>query len=267
MRRTSYGLALPLALAALATPVWTQPQGHVASDTVHAASVGKKDPDALAALDKMGAYLRTLKAFQVRASTTTEEVLADGEKVQFDAVADLLAQRPDKLRVQVTGDRQQRLYLYNGKEFTLRAQRMNYYSTVPAPPTIAELADRLEQKFGIELPFIDLFYWGTSRSSVGDIKNAIDVGPSQVDGTTCEQYAFRQDGLDWQIWIQQGDYPLPRKLVLTTLTNPARPQHTSVFGWNLAPSFNEAAFTFSPPKDAQKIVFAETNASSGGGKE
>jgi hypothetical protein len=84
-----------------------------------------------------------------------------------------------------------------------------------------------------------------------------------VDGTTCEQYAFRQDGLDWQIWIQQGDYPLPRKLVLTTMTDDARPRHSQILTWNLAPSFNDAAFTFEPPKDAQKITIAEVSALAG----
>lgn len=81
-----------------------------------------------------------------------------------------------------------------------------------------------------------------------------------MDGTTCEQYAFRQEGLDWQIWIQQGDYPLPRKLILTTLEEDARPRHSQVLTWNLAPSFNDAAFTFEPPKGAQKITIAEVTA-------
>jgi hypothetical protein len=39
------------------------------------------DTSAIGALNRMGAYLRTLKAFQVRASTTNEDVLADGQKV------------------------------------------------------------------------------------------------------------------------------------------------------------------------------------------
>ena len=37
---------------------------------------------------------------------------------------------------------------------------------------------------------------------------------------------------------------LPRKLVITTKTDEARPQHAVVYTWNLAPSFNEGAFTF-----------------------
>jgi len=214
------------------------------------------EPAALAALNGMGAYLRTLKAFQVKAATTTEDVLDDGQKVQYAAITDLLARVPDRFRAEVTSDLQHRMYFYDGKSFTLFGQLVGYYATVPAPPTLSELADGLDEQYGIEIPLVDLFRWGGPKASVAEITSASDIGPSEVEGTTCEHFAFRQPGLDWQIWIQQGDYPLPRKLVLTTLTDEARPQHTAVYTWNLAPSFNDAAFVFDPPADARKIVFA-----------
>ena len=119
----------------------------------------------------------------------------------------------------------------------------------------------------IDLPLVDLFMWGAPESTESQqITSAIDIGPGSVEGTTCEQYAFRQDGLDWQIWIQQGDYPLPRKLILTTTDDDARPRHSNVLTWNLAPSFNDAAFTFDPPKDAQRIAIAEIPASAATGR-
>jgi hypothetical protein len=225
------------------------------------------EPGALAALNSMGTYLRTLKAFQVRAATTTEDVLDDGEKVQYAAVTDLLARMPDRVRAEVTSDLQHRMYFYDGKSFTLFGRLVGYYATVPAPPTVGELADRLDEEYDIEIPLVDLFRWGGPESSVAEIKSASDIGPSEVEGTTCEHYAFRQPGLDWQIWIQQGDYPLPRKLVLTTVTDEARPQSSTVYTWNLAPSFNDAAFVFDPPADAQKIVFAREAATSGNAKK
>jgi hypothetical protein len=70
-------------------------------------------------------------------------------------------------------------------------------------------------------------------------------------------YAFRQPGLDWQVWIQRGDFPLPRKILLTTTSDDARPQHTAVYTWNLAPSFNDEAFAFVPPSDFKRISFEE----------
>ena len=137
----------------------------------------------------------------------------------------------------------------------LRANRVKYYATVAAPPTIGALADALDEQYGLNLPLEDLFRWGGPQSKDSTITSAMVIGPSQVGGVTCGHYAFRQDGLDWQVWIQMGDYPLPRKLVLTTLTDEARPQYVATFTWNLAPSFNEAAFSVVPPKDFGRVVF------------
>jgi hypothetical protein len=214
------------------------------------------DPAAIATLNKMGEYLRSLRSFQVVGEITRDEVLDNGQQVQFDSHIDMLARTPDRLRVEVNNANQQRLYLYDGKNFTVWAQRVNFYATVAAPPTIGKLTAALDDKYDLRLPLEDLFYWGTPQSKVGDIKTAIDVGPSEIGGVTCEHYVFHQEGLDWQVWIQQGDYPLPRKLVITTLTDDARPQYNAVLTWNLAPSFNEAAFEFNPPAGAQKIVLA-----------
>ena len=212
----------------------------------------------------MGAYLRTLKAFQVTSETSRDDVLQNGQKVTFGGTVNLLVSRPDRLRAEVVSDRQQRSYLYDGKSFTLWAQRVNYYATVPAPPTLAQLGTDLNNNYDIEIPLADLFYWGSEGSAAAAaITATVDVGPSQVEGVTCEHDAFRQNGADWQVWIQLGDYPLPRKLIITTTTDDARPEYSSVLTWNLAPSYNDAAFKFDPPPGAQRIKMAETSATAG----
>jgi hypothetical protein len=231
-----------------------QPGAAAAADRSDAAI--ERDPDAIKALEDMSAYLRTLKAIQVHVTTSRDEVLEDGQNVTFSGTVDMIAERPNHLRVEVINDKQQRMYFDDGKTFTVWARRTNYYATMPAPPTLRELADTLKDQYNLELPVADLFYWGDSKTTV-DLIGASDIGASQVDGTTCEHYTYRQDGADWQLWIQQGDYPLPRKLVITTTTDPARPRFTSVMTWNLAPSYNDAAFTFDPPKDAKRIKLAE----------
>ena len=214
------------------------------------------EPDAIAAIEKMGGYLRTLTSYQVDATISTEEVLTNGQKVTFHNVTHVLARMPDRLRVSVQGDRRNRLYVYDGREFTMLARSANYYATAPAPPTIRELANVLEEKFGLEMPLADLFRWGGPESDTGAITSAMFVGVSPVAGVNCGHYAYRQKGLDWQVWIQQGDYPRPRRLVLTTVTDEARPQYVATLDWNLAPSLNESAFTFVPPAGAGRVVFA-----------
>jgi len=216
----------------------------------------ERNADAIKALENMSTYLRSLKAIQVHVVTSRDEVLEDGQNVTFSGTVNMMAERPNRLRAEVITDKQHRLYLDDGKTFSVFAPRVNYYATIPAPPTLRELATILKDRYNLELPVADLFYWGEAASTA-DIVGAIDLGASQVDGTTCAHYAFRQDGADWQLWIQQGAHPLPRKLVITTTTDPAKPRFTSVMTWNLAPSYNDAAFTFDPPKDAKKIALAE----------
>jgi hypothetical protein len=219
----------------------------------------ERDPGAIASLERMGTYLRGLTTFQIQGQTSRDEVLDDGQSIEFDAVVDMIVQRPNRIRAEVTSDRKQRLYFGDGKTFSVWAKRMNYYAIIPAPSTLRELADTLADKYDLELPLVDLFYWG-ERKSLDDIRGASDIGASQVEGVTCEHYAFRQEGADWQVWIQQGDYPLPRKLVIRTTTDAARPQYTATLAWNLAPSYDDAAFTFVPPKDAKRITLVEAAA-------
>jgi hypothetical protein len=215
------------------------------------------DTAAVNALGRMGTYLRSLNAFQVKATITTEKVLDDGMKIQQSGTADLLAHKPNELRVEFMEERNPRTLFYDGKTFTLWAPRPKFYASAAAPPTIAQLIDTLDDRFDIQMPFVDLFRWGTPESDVKEITGALYVGPAVINGVTCDQYAFRQTGLDWQVWIQAGEFPLPHKLVLTTTTDDARPQHESLYTWNLAPSFNAAAFAFDVPTDAKKITFRE----------
>ena len=248
--------AIAVALAVLATSAWAQAPAEAAKPAL--------DPGAMAALQGMGAYLRTLKAFQVDVATTDEDVLADGQKFQYEGTTTILASMPDRLRAEVASHRMQRLYLYDGKNFTLFAKRANFYATEPAPPTVGKLDDMLSEKYGFSVPLADLFRWGGSSWSPEGITAATDFGPDVVGGTTCGHFAFRQADIDWQIWIQKGDFPLPRRLVITTTTDEARPQHTAVYTWNLAPSFNDAAFTFDPPAGAGKVVLAAVAAARAG---
>jgi hypothetical protein len=255
---------LPAMLLAIAATVLYKPFGsHVLAKTgqqAEAKDASNIDPDAIDAVKKMAAYLHTLKSYQIIDDVTQDDVLEDGLIVQSTSKVDYLLARPDRMRIEVTSDEKHRLYLYDGKNFTVWARLVNYYATVPAPPTIGEVFENVTEKYDIELPLYDLYNWGNKDEDINKIKTAIDIGPSTVGGVTCEHYAFHQEGVDWQLWIQLGEFPLPRKLVITTLTDEARPQHSDTLTWNLAPSFNDGAFAFDPPPDAKRVLLEGQNA-------
>ena len=211
------------------------------------------DPGAIQALKDMGAYLQTLKRFRVSTDLTAERVLADGQKLQHSASADMDVERPNKLRAQMATARSQRELVYDGKAVTLYTPAQKYYSKVPFSDTLDVLVGRLEDRYAVEVPLSDLFVWGTPAAPLAQIESAMNAGQDLVGGDLCDHYAFRQGKLDWQIWITAGSRPLPRKIVITNRADEARPQSVSLLDWNLKPAFKDSVFKFTPPKGATEV--------------
>lgn len=221
------------------------------------------DPEAAAALKRSSEFLQSLKTFNVRVESSTDEVLDNGQKVQFGSVADISVIKPDHLRVDVVDDEKQRQFYYDGRTLTLYAKKPNYYASVKVPDTISKMLEFAESKYGLELPLLDLL---APEALAKNVKSGISLGTGRVRGLLCDHYAFRQDDVDWQIWIQKGKTPLPRKIVITTKNEAAAPQHASVLSWNLSPRLSNSAFRFVPPKSAGKIVFRELEDQTGNEK-
>ncbi len=215
------------------------------------------DPQATAALERMSAYLRTLENFQVQADTTTDEVAVDnGQKLQFTGESVYRVRRPNAFFVETRSDRRHRQFYYDGANFTVYSPRMKLYAQAPAPATIAETVALLEDRYDIELPLTDLFYWGTRQADLSNMTAASHVGFARINGADTDQYAFRQGAVDWQIWIERGDRPLPRRLVITSREEDGQPQFSSDLTWTLNPRFNASTFAFSPPAGSHQIQFA-----------
>ena len=63
--------------------------------------------------------------------------------------------------------------------------------------------------------------------------------------------------MDLQIWIADGDRPLPLRIVLTYVDEPGQPQFRAQFlDWKTEPPGATDAFRFTPPPAARKIAFA-----------
>ena len=90
------------------------------------------------------------------------------------------------------------------------------------------------------------------------------IRPERIDKRTCMHYAFRQEKVDWQVWVEEGAQPLPCKLVITSRDDPSMPQYTAVLHWDLTTPVEASALAFTPPADARKIPITEVAAQQGG---
>ena len=225
-------------------------QGALAQDEPAEPAV---DPEAIAALDAMAAHLHTLQTFRLIVTTTIDDVVEGGQLVETGGRSVFDVRRPDRMKVIVANDKSERVFYFDGTTVTQFAPALGFYSTFEAGPTIADMLDMAEEKYGVEVPLADLFYWGTERSNVDTITAAFAVGDGRIGGETCNQYAFRSDVTDFQVWIRKHGDPLPCRLVIVTTDDEARPRYTATIEWNLEPLIGDATFAFTPPPGAEWV--------------
>lgn len=261
MTASSPALALATALGLVITgPTIAQnasaPQGASASMSASATVVSDVEPGAYQAMQRMSAYLGTLNSFQMTAESSIDLVLEDNQKVKLDGVTTYKVRRPNGFVIENVTDRKVRRFLYDGKQLTVYAPKRGFYATVPAPPTIRQTLDAAWDKYGIVLPLEDLLHWSEPDATPGELDSAFLIGTAMVGGVETDHYAFSEAGLDWQVWIQKGDKPLPRKVVIVDRWDPASPEYSARLSWNLNPGFTDATFAFRPDQDAKPIRFA-----------
>jgi hypothetical protein len=214
------------------------------------------DPKADQLLRKMSDYLTGLEQFSFQTESTLEVILRSGEKIQYDSPADALVWRPNKLRADRRGDIVNQEFYYDGKTLTLYSPDQKSYATVNVPPTLDEALDYARTTLDLYAPMGDLLYKNAYNLLMQDVMSGLYIGMSVVGGIRCHHLAFSGREVDWQIWIEDGDKPLPRKYIVTSKWMTGAPQFTaSMRNWNLSPKLTEDMFTFVPPKDAQKIDF------------
>jgi hypothetical protein len=80
------------------------------------------------------------------------------------------------------------------------------------------------------------------------------IGQGVIDGVECEHLAFRGVDTDWQIWIESGARPVPRKYVITSKTVAGAPQYTlRIKDWKTDAAADADTFVFKPPAGVTKV--------------
>ncbi len=243
-RLVTISLASVLGLWALALPAADTPSGV------------KVDPKADKCLRAMANYLGGLKTFSFQVEMFFDIVQDDGLKLQFSNQRKESVRRPDKVFSETTGDTANSSFYYDGKTVTVHDRARKTYATEKVPGTIDAMLDDLHDRFGIEHPMADFLFADPYKVLMENAESGYYVGENYVGKTKCHHLAFRQRLLDWQIWIENGDKPLPRKFLITFKRQIDEPQFLAlIHHWDVNPELNDSVFEFQPPPDVQKVDF------------
>jgi len=220
---------------------------------VIAASQTARADDAAQILKAMTDYMGAQKSISAAFDSDIEVITPELQKIQFSSSGQLSLNRPDKLRIRRTGGYADVELIYDGKTLSLYGNNAKSYVQADAAGTIDQAIDTLQAKTGAAIPGTDLLLSNSYDELMANVTDAKHIGQGVVDGVECEHLAFRAIETDWQIWIEAGARPIPRKYVITSKTMAGAPQYTlRIKDWKTDAIADADTFVFKPPAGATK---------------
>jgi hypothetical protein len=249
---------LCIALMALAST------GTFAADATNKPPAEAQPPDdaasqaeARAILKGMADYLARTPQFSVAIQSGFDVLQASGQKIEFGDTRKVVVRRPDRLNIDIErSDGEQGRIVYDGKQITGFVATQNRYAQASVPGDIDKAITYAVKELRMRVPLAMLYISQLPAELQRRVQSVDYVEMTTLSGVPCHHLAARGATVDFQVWIADGDQPLLHRLVLTYKDAPGQPQYWAQFSdWDLAPKITDATFTFTPPKDAQKIPF------------
>lgn len=207
----------------------------------------------------MSNFLVGLKEFSFQSNGYFEVVdSASGEKEKINNSGELFLKRPNKVKVQRTGEKTDLVFYCDGKTMTIYGKKLNYYSSAPVTGSLDDILDNIGEKFNISLPASDLLYSDVYEGLMQDVVSGKYIGKEKVANVTCDHLSFSGKEVDWQIWVEDGEKKLPRKYLIISKQIEGKPEASiEITEWKTDLKLDEKMFTFTPPTGAQKIDFSQ----------
>jgi len=245
LRRLSgaWTVAITLTLAVIVTAL---PPAHAQEDS------------ARKILKAMSEYVGSQKSISATFDSDIEVITTSLQKIQFTNSGQLQMVRPNKLRASRAGGYTDVDLVFDGTTTSVLDRHNNIFTEINSPGSTDQLVDRLRDDFHVAIPGADLILTNSYDRLIEDVLEAKHIGQGVIDGVECEHLAFRNTDTDWQIWVESGPRPIPRKYVITNKAVSSGPQYTlRIKNWTADAPINAETFVFKAPSGAKKVDVKE----------
>jgi len=223
-----------------------------------AASAGEAEAKTM--LKAMTDYMTAQRDLAFRYDASIDVVTKDGERLQIAYSGRVAFARPDKLAATRSGGFANIETFFDGKTLTIVGKNKNVYLQVPASGSVDQLVDVLQNKYHRPLPAADLLAANAYSELMTDVTEAKDLGSGVIGGNECDHLAFRSKDVDWQMWIAQGNRPLPCRYVITSKRVAGFPAYTISFSdWQTGSAATNGTLAIEVPAGAKQITLEELN--------
>jgi len=211
--------------------------------------------EAKALLEQSASFLAAQQKFSFEAQTGFDVLQLNGQQLAFFESKKALVRRPDRVRVETNeADGDEHTISFDGKQISIDLPGENAYVAVEKAGTIDEVITYFVDNLDIPIPLNDLLSSNFYDAAQAKIVSGFYVDEVTMGKQLCHHLAFRLTDIDLQIWIEDGDRPLPCNLVITYKKAAGQPQFWARFSdWNLSPRAQDKQFEFRPPKGAERL--------------
>lgn len=218
----------------------------------------RQDAKALEVLKQMATYKSSLDQVAIKGVALTDARLGGGLMVSNSEEVHVSINRPGSMRIKsFDGDTKKGLYFHDGL-LTVYNSENKFYAQAKVPEDIDAAMGFALEEFGIEAPMMDLIHRDASTLLIGSDETILYLtDKSRVGGVDCHHLAIRGSEVDVQLWVQEGDRPLPRKIMITSKWEGGSPRFTANLSWETDPKFEPGFFEFKAPEGATKIEFVK----------
>jgi len=229
----------------------------VLSDQKQGSTQSPSELQAMSILKNMSEYLAHTERYSVTIRDGYDVVQESGHKIEFGEFRIVTVSRFDRLRIEVErSDGQKDLVSFDGKDMTIYTNH-DIYAASSRQGTLDQAIKYALDDLKIRMP-LALMFLSTLPSELDNIGVSADyVEKTTITDVPCDHLAVRTaGGVDFQVWIAQGDEPLPKRIVITYKDENGQPQFSADFSnWNLAPDVSDALFGLTPPNGEERIRF------------
>jgi hypothetical protein len=209
----------------------------------------------------MARTLAGAEQYSVTLTSSYDAPQADGQMVEYGAMREIQVKRPDKLRVDLQrSDGDLRIMVFDGQQIIVHNVADNIYAKAEKVGSVDDAVKHLVSVLKTPLPLARMFRT-TLPAELDKMVAEIDyVELNMLTDVPTDHLAVRTKDVDFQIWIAHGKEPLPRRVVMTYKNFKGDPQFRADFSdWNLSSKGVKGPFTFTPPKNAEKVPLLVRN--------
>jgi len=218
------------------------------------------DPKAEAILQRMSDFLAQAKSFSFKAYSLYDATEDSGIKIKRAIFQDVTVRRPDRLRFHSSlDDGTQRDAWYDGSHLIIVPKDQKKFAEINVPNTLDGMLDEILDNYPINVPLADLLYSNVYKTAKENLISAVYLGERNIDGDILDHLSFESTGADWQIWVEHGDRPVPRRMVIDFVNVPGEPEYMTILqDWHFGQDVGDDTFQFTPPKDWKRFEIAKS---------